>query len=302
MSRVTTHGNYQSALLDMMAAQNRSFEAQKRVSTQKNATDLVGFGRESAAVNALRSSHARINSFVEVGKIVNDRLTAQDLALGRIQEAATNARLAIANAIAAGRTDGLEAEIEIQFQIVQDALNTKHQGQYLFSGGVMDQPPVSTTNLAGLAGSAVASAFQSGELRQASRLDENVVMDTGFIAHELGTQLFGVFQSFAQNAPFAGAIDGATDTFLTGIMQQFEQAATGLVNEQAKNGTYQQRVEKLITDNEVRADAVEVMLGGKTDADLAKAVTDLEMSQLALQAAAQVINQLRQVSLLDYLR
>ncbi len=52
----------------------------------------------------------------------------------------------------------------------------------------------------------------------------------------------------------------------------------------------------------VRADSLEVMLGDKTDADMAKVVTEIELSQLAIQASAQVISQLRQVSLLDYLR
>jgi flagellar hook-associated protein 3 FlgL len=34
---------------------------------------------------------------------------------------------------------------------------------------------------------------------------------------------------------------------------------------------------------------------------MAKAITDLQLSQVAIQASAQVISQLRQVSLLNYL-
>ena len=40
----------------------------------------------------------------------------------------------------------------------------------------------------------------------------------------------------------------------------------------------------------------------RTDADMARAVTDLQLSQVAIQASAQVISQLRDVSLLNYLR
>ncbi|WP_420857123.1 flagellin [Thiococcus pfennigii] len=35
---------------------------------------------------------------------------------------------------------------------------------------------------------------------------------------------------------------------------------------------------------------------------MAEAVTELELAQISLQASAQVVSQLRQVSLLDYLR
>ncbi|WP_312812411.1 flagellin [Brevundimonas sp.] len=306
MSRVSTYGNYQSALMNMMAAQQRNSEAQDRVSTKKNATDLHGFGRDAATVNALRTSQNRINAYQEVSKTVADRLEAQDLAMGRLNEAATNSRLAIANAIASGRTEGLMAELEVQFQIAQNALNTKHQGQYLFSGGVTDKPPVATATLNDLhAAGTTADAFENGYLRQSSRVDENVVMDTGFLADGLGSEMFAVFKDLkALDAatPLTGTLDGATTTALTDLMNRFTTAATNVVNEQAKNGTYQQRVEKLIEDHQVRADSVEIMLGEKTDADMFKAVSELELSQIALQASAQVINQLRQVSLLDYLR
>ena len=44
------------------------------------------------------------------------------------------------------------------------------------------------------------------------------------------------------------------------------------------------------------------MVSKKTDADLAKAVTDLQLSQIAVQASAQVLSTLSDTSLLNYLR
>lgn len=305
MSRVTTYGNNQSALLNLMTAQQRASEAQNRFSTGKVATDLVGFGREAATVNALKSTQLRVQTHIDTNKAVADRLSAQDLAIGQIAEAATSARLAIANAIAAGRMDGLKEELKIQFQVVSDALNAQHQGQYLFSGGVSDAKPSAVPTLDALAATAtVDDAFANGHLRQASRLDDNVVMDTGFLANELGGELFQIFKdvmTLDATTPLAGPIDGAMDTALTELMQRFEGAAKTVINEQARNGIYQSRVEDLIKSNTVKADTLEIMLSEKTDADMAKAVTDLELAQVALQASAQVVSQLRQVSLLDYL-
>jgi flagellar hook-associated protein 3 FlgL len=64
----------------------------------------------------------------------------------------------------------------------------------------------------------------------------------------------------------------------------------------------QARVDTLLESQEARKISVDTILSGKTDANMAQAVTELEMAQIAIQASAQVISQLRDVSLLNYLR
>src|SRR5690606_40473337 len=100
MTRVSTYGNYQSALLDLMSAQSRAEIAQKKVNTQKNATDLVGFGRGSETVSALKSSQTRIQSFIDTNKTVAARLETQDLALVRVAYASNAACPALTDATA----------------------------------------------------------------------------------------------------------------------------------------------------------------------------------------------------------
>ena len=306
MNRVATFGNYQSALMHLMAAQSRGEEAQNKVNTKKNATDLVGFGRGSETISAMKSSQTRIQGFIDTAKTVADRLTTQDLAMDRVADAATAARLAIANAIAAGRLDGLMSELESQFQIAQDGLNVKHQGKYLFSGGSVDQRSVEVADLSALTAlPATADAFKNDQLKQTSWLDETVTMETGFLASDIGQGLFGVFrdvQAFHQATPLTGQLTDAQRTFLTAQMNRFEAAAKGIVEIQAQNGAKQNRVETLIESQETRKISIDTILSGKTDANMAQAVTELEMAQIALQASAQVVSQLRQVSLLDYLR
>lgn len=306
MNRVATFGNYQSALLQLMAAQSRGEEAQNKVNTKKNATDLVGFGRQSETITALKSSQTRIQGFIDTSKTVADRLTTQDLGLDRVADAATAARLAIANAIAAGRLDGLMTELESQFQIAQDGLNTKHQGKYVFSGGAVDQRPVNIADLTALTAlPATTDAFKNDQLKQTSWLDETVTMDTGFLASDIGQALFDVFrdvQAFHLATPLTGQLTDAQRTFLTAQMTRFETAAKGVVDIQARNGAMQARVDTLIESQETRKISIDTILSGKTDANMAEAVTELEMAQIAIQASAQVISQLRQVSLLNYLR
>ena len=88
----------------------------------------------------------------------------------------------------------------------------------------------------------------------------------------------------------------------TSQMGRFEAAAKGMVELQAANGGMQNRVDRLLESQEARKISIDTILSGKTDANMAEAVTELELAQISLQASAQVVSQLRQVSLLDYLR
>jgi flagellar hook-associated protein 3 FlgL len=315
MTRVSTFGNYQSALLDLMSAQSRAETAQKKVNTQKNATDLVSFGRGSETVSALKSSQTRIQTFIDTNKAVAARLETQDLAMDRVADAATAARQALADAIAAGRMDALMGSLESLFMEAQDGLNMKHQGKYLFGGGASDRAPVDLPDIPGQPGATMMAklaalpdenaAFRNDQLKQSSWLDENVSMDTGFLADAMGAELFAIFRDIQlahEAAPLEGQMTDAQKAFLTTQMGRFEAAAKGVVQLQAANGGMQNRVDRLLESQEARKISVDTILSGKTDANMAEAVVELEMAQVALQASAQVISQLRQVSLLDYLR
>lgn len=315
MTRVSTYGNYQSALLDLMSAQSRAEAAQKKVNTHKNATDLVGFGRSSETVSALKSSQTRIQTFMDTNKAVAARLETQDLAMERVADAATAARQAIADAIAAGRMDALMSSLETLFMEAQDGLNMKHQGRYLFSGGAADRAPVDLPDIPGQPGATMMAklaalpdenaAFRNDQLKQSSWLDENVSMDTGFLADAMGAELFAIFRDIQlahEAAPLDGSMTDAQKAFLTTQMGRFEAAAKGIVDLQAANGGMQNRVDRLLESQEARKISVDTLLSGRTDANMAEAVVELEMAQIALQASAQVVSQLRQVSLLDYLR
>lgn len=306
MTRVSTFGNYQSALLDMMTTQARGAEAQARVSTKKNATSLAGFGRTSETVTALKSSASRIQGFIETGKTVAARMTMQDLAFDRVGDSARAARQAIADALAANRVEGLMADMQSLFQAVQDGMNMQHQGKYLFAGSASDTAPVTVRTMAELAALGdTAAAFANRGKPQSSWLDEGVTMTTGFLADAVGSELFDIFrdlQLYHQGTPLEGQPDQAAKDFLTAIMGRLEAATTELTNVQAVNGAMQSRVDTLLESQEGRQIALETLLSDKTDADMARALADVELAQLSLQASAQVISQLRNSSLLNYLR
>lgn len=308
MTRVSTFGNYQSALLDLMSAQTRALDAQRRVATQKVADNLTGFGRASETLTALKSAQSRIKGFIEAGETVAARLTTQDLAFGRIADAASGARQAVAEALAAGRADGLMLELQGQFLAAQDGLNAKHQGRYLFAGADFGKAPVSVSTMADLSAAPdVASVFGNDNLKAASRLDESTTLETGFLANELASDLFEIFRDIQQfhegpDGPIGGQMSEGVRLFLETQLGRLEASRSDITQHAARNGSMQNRVDTILGAHRDQTIALEELVGKRTDADMAQAITDLQLSQVAMQASAQVINSLRESSLLNLLR
>jgi len=309
MTRISTAGSYQSALLNLMAAQTRQADAQARISTEKNATDLAGFGRGSESLTALKAAQARVQGFVDTGDALAARFDAQDLALTRIDEAVGDARSAIANAMASENAVTLLLDVSNQFQAVQGALNSKHQGDYLFAGSRTDTAPVNVQTLAQLtAATDVASTFTNDSLAPTSRVSESGPIKTGVLASDVGSEVFQIFrdiQAYSDDpatGPLSGKLTDAQKTFLTTQLDRLDTAKLAVVNITANNGALAKQVEATTTSNAAQVTMLDGLVSKRTDADMAQAVTDLEMSEIAIQASAQIISRLSDVSLLNFLR
>ncbi len=308
MTRVATFGNYQSALLDLMNAQTRAAEAQERVSTQKNATTLTGFGRQSETLTALKGAQSRIQGFIDTGAAVNARLTTQDLAMGQVSDAIAGIREALGGAISADSAGAVMLELEGQFLSIRGGINMRHHGGYLFAGASTSTTPLDAANLSELAASpSVAALFSNDTLKTASRVAEGTTLETGFLADELGTDILTILRDIQTfhvtpgSGPLTGKLTEAQKNFLSAQLTRLDQAGTAVIDKMAKTGSLAKQVESITTGHEAQKGALDQLVSGRTDADMAVAITDLQLSQVAIQASAQVISQLRQVSLLNYL-
>jgi flagellar hook-associated protein 3 FlgL len=309
MSRVSTTGNYQSALLDLMASQQRQADASKRVSTQKVATDMTGFGRGAETLTALKGAASRVQGFLDTGEVVAARLEAQDLALNRVIDGIGGAREAIGGVLASDSAGTLMLELEGYFQSVSNGLNARHQGGYLFAGADTDNAPVSVGTLSDLAAAAsVAATFGNDTIKPVSRVAENTSVETGYLANELGTDAFQIFRDIKAyhddpaTGPLTGKPTDAQKAFLTAQLSRLDAARNDTVDAASRNGSLQKRIDQMSTSHLAQITSLNELVSDRTDADLAQAVTDLQLSQIAVQASAQVVSQLREVSLLNYLR
>lgn len=309
MSRVSTTGNYQSALLNLMASQQQQANAANRVSTQKNATDLTGFGRGSETLTALKAASSRVQGFIDTGEVVGQRLEAQDLALNQMIDGIGGAREAIGSVLSSDSAGTLMLELEGQFASVTGGLNARHQGGYLFGGANTTQQPVSVATLSDLgAAPTVAGTFNNDTIKPVSRVAENTSLETGYLASDLGATVFQIFKDIkAYNdnpatGPLSGKPTDAQKIFLTAQLSRLDAAKTATVDTASRNGSLQKRIEQIGLSHTAQLTSLDEMVSKRTDADLAQAVTDMQLAQIAVQASAQVVSQLRDVSLLNYLR
>jgi flagellar hook-associated protein 3 FlgL len=307
MTRVSTGQGWNSALLNLMNAQQAQNDAQTQVSTQKIATDLKGYGRQSETLTAFNSAQARLQGYITAGKAIDARLTTQDTALNQIADATQGGRQAITDAIAAGSGQSLMLSIQQQFQQAVDGLNTQHQGEYVFSGGRTDQPPTTAVNLSDLtAAPSTASLFDNGQLKTASKIDDATTVQTGFLASDVGTNVFDAFkaiQAYDQgpNGPLTGSLTQTQKDFLSSQLAVFDAAATGVTNFAAQNGSLQKRIEDHVASQSAQSDSLSTMIGDSSSVDMATALTKLSQAQQAVQASAQVLASLKNSSLLNLL-
>ncbi len=296
MDRVTTQTAYSTLLGSLMRSEVRQADAQRQVSTGKVASDLKGFGSNAEALTATRTVKARVDGFVQNAKDLSNKLSAQDLALTQVSDAASGARQAIANAIATGHGDGLMNSLKSYLDQASSALNTQYNGQYLFAGGRVDTPPVDATH-----------TFQNDQNATVSRLDESTTVTTGMVASDVGGPLFTdiaavVGYDAGGTGPLSGQLTQTQIDYLTTTLAGFDSARSGIDDKVAQNGMMQNRVTNVQTVQQDRQMALETMIGNVADADMAKAASQLSQSQVALQASAQVFSTLQSTSLMNFLK
>jgi flagellar hook-associated protein 3 FlgL len=311
VTRVSTIGNYNTVLANLMAAQQRQLEASQRVSTQKNASDLKGYAANDELLTAMRSVQSRLDTYQTQNTLLADKLTTQDTALNQVATATQNARQAIADALASGQGTTLMSTLQGALSQAVGAMNTKYNGTYVFAGGQINTQPVTPTLLTDLTAGgppapAISTFFKNDQFKAQTQIDDSTTVTTGVLASTVGSGVLTAFQNMQAyvdaNGSFNGTLTAAQKTFLESQLSVFDNAHTGVVNVTAQNGMVQQRVDSVASDITSRQNTMSQMMSGITDADMGKAAADLQMAQTSFQAAAQVFQTLKQSSLLNLLQ
>jgi flagellar hook-associated protein 3 FlgL len=306
MDRVSTAFAFKAGTADFLRAQGKQVEAQQQMSDGKRATDLRGFGRSSETLIAAKTVQARASSFVGMHKLLAGKLEAQNLALERTAEAAEASRQLLLGAVASNRGESLMKTLDSIFGQAADALNWKHEGRYLFAGSQVAQEPVAVKQMEDL--TTPATVFTNDQTRLESRLNESSTLTTGFLADEIGSELFGVLRTIQAyhedpaTGPLTGELSADQAAFLKTQMPLLVNAHDGLLDRVAENGLMQQRVDDARDAQNARVNMLEGYIAEIAEVDFAEAFSRLQQAQLAVGASAQALKALKETSLLYLLR
>jgi flagellar hook-associated protein 3 FlgL len=307
VDRVSTAGQYSAILANLMAAESAQTNAENRVSSTKNGNDLKAFAQQAETLTAMKSVDARITNYQTQNTQIAAKLTSQDQALTSVADSATAVRQAIADALASNNADTFMQEVQNQFQTAVSGLNSQYDGKYLFAGGQINTQPVTANQMTDLtAGPTIASFFQNDSYQVKAKLDDSTTVTTGQLASNLGTPMLTAFQAIqafndGPSGPLNGPMTPAQAAFLTTAMQNWVTIGTNLTSAAAQNGLVQQQVDTVGKNLVTQQNTLTSMIGNITDADMAKAATDLSNAQLSVQASAKVLQALQSDSLLSLL-
>jgi flagellar hook-associated protein 3 FlgL len=304
MTRISTYGASQSALMDLMRAQQSLFQAQQELSTGKKGADLKGVGYQAETIAASRGALSRSKAFEEAALRSGIRLDAQNVALERLSESVGELRSAMTS------KDGtfVMQEITDAFYGAINALNSQHLGAYMFGGTRDDTKPMTISTLAELAAlPAVGDAFQNNNLEPTVQVDQNNKITVGRLASDIATDIMASFKRIAEfeagpNGPFVDPMTDAQQSFVVGELQNIVAAQTGIISVVGMNGVMQSQIESSQQSQKDRQDFLTSMISDIEDIDMAQAATNFQTAQNVLDVSAKTFATLTQVSLLNFLR
>jgi flagellar hook-associated protein 3 FlgL len=310
IDRIATTAQSAFLLAQIQNAGNALDKVQEQIASGKNASTYAGFGDQAQVLTATISAGARNDAYTSATKFAVTQTDLQDTQLTSLSGLAAALKKAISDAVSNNDGTTLMSQAQSIFDQASAILNSKDaNGDYIYSGGKTDVPPVTIGSLAGLTPLAsAAGAFANGNLTKSVQVADGVNVSYGLTASDVATGLMQALKDIADfDASGAGNFNAATsltaaqNTFLTNGIGQLTNVYAGLNATAAANGYVSNR----LTDAQDQQSSMQTLYKGFVsdiqDTNMAKAATQLSLSQTQLQAALQVTAGLNQLSLLNFL-
>ena len=309
IDRVATSMQAQYMLAQLATASVKLDESRNQVATGKVAGDYAGYGDKTAALEAARSAAARAEGYKAATQSALSQADLQDTQLSTLSDLANQLRQAVTTAAANNDGSQLMSQVQSIFDQVVQVLNAKDSnGNYLFGGDKNSTPPITVTTLSDLAAAPdAASVFANGKIASAINVADGQTVTVGVLASDAGEQLMQSIKDIADfnggaNGPFNSTLTAAQTSFLSSSIQSTTASSQTVNHVLGENGTTYNRLKDAITHQDTLSTLYKGFTSDIEDVDMTQAITNMNQSQTALQAALQVTAQLNQISLLNYLK
>ena len=310
VDRISTTAQTAFLLSQIQNAGNALDKVQEQIASGKNATTYAGFGDQAQVLTATIAANARNDAYTSATKLAVTQTDLQDTQLTSLSSLVTSLKKAVSDAVANNDGTTLMSQAQSIFDQASAILNSKDaNGDYIYSGGKTDVPPITVGSLSGLTPLAsVSGAFANGNLQKSVQVADGVTVSYGLTASDVATGLMQALKDIADfdagaggNFNTATSLTAAQNTFLTNAIGQVTNVYTDLNATTAANGYVSNR----LTDAQGQQSSMNTLYKGFVsdiqDTNMAQAATQLSLNQTQLQAALQVTAGLHQLSLLNYL-
>lgn len=296
----------QTVIAQMMRAQSQVAATQRQISTGEISDRYSGIARDASALVSARAIESRTLKYIDIGKQAMARADFQAVGMNAMYDAAAKLRQDLLNALAtnSGRTVALD--VNAAFDTGKGVLNAKLGGRYVYAGSRTDTPPFNAADIADLATVAnpAASYFDNDGNKAQARVDQNLVIEYGVLASDIGQDLMASVKALAEyNAatPFSQYLTVADRAAIEAQIANLDAAMEKIGGAQAVNGIVQNRLETIVIRHE-ELDAVNKrLIADLSEVDMAAAISRLNQDQLAVEASYSLIQQLNKISLLNFI-
>lgn len=307
MPRISSAMIPSASLADISKAQQQLVEAARQSSSQKRATDLKGYGRESQTLVSAERLVSRNQSFQANARELTTRMTIQDVALGRAAEVVSQLKDSLFQNVSLDSGEGIRVSLNEAFEVLRDAMNTNIGGRYLFGGVMNDSAPVTAASLSDLAANPIEDSIATGEELQFMRVEDGRTIQAGLVADDVITGALESLKRLAEldegpDGPFNGQLTQTQRTAVEAELRSLATAFDNILTAQSENGRLMKDVDNAQSRLTAQYNALDEAIGGITNVDLAEVAVRLNQAQFAYQSSASIFNSLRNMSLLDILK
>src|ERR1700678_1692352 len=182
---------------DETALQN----TQSQVATGFVSTTYGGIGNQTAALESARTQGSLANGYVATAQLASNQGHLQDAQLSQLSSLAGQLQQDVTTAVANGNGGTLMSQAQNIFEQAVQILNSQDaNGNYIYSGGKTNTPPVTATTMTQLmALPSAAQAFANGTQKSSVQVGSNETVQVGVLASDVGTQLMQTLQDIANS-------------------------------------------------------------------------------------------------------
>jgi len=309
MARVSTAGQNQLLIVDVLRQQQRLFDTQKQVTSGTKSREYQGIAADVATLAGAKTVRSRGEQFLKTNLELERITEVQNLSLQGIVDVADDLRENLIKAMNVGSGIGLRDTIDALFDAAVNFLNVQENGRFVFGGTRTDVEPVTVrlpADLEALGAGNADQAFINNQIKAQARVDESLTVTYGVLADEVAEPLFQLFQDlmiYASGTPsaFSNPLSSADRTFILSKIPEANAAFDVANTAQAEHGVAMRTIEDAQVRHENELAFINRFIANIEDTDIGEAVTKLNQDQLALESSFRVFSQLNRLSLLNFI-